>query len=88
PCHPSPELGQRTITIPSEASTLSVTFCLRQCAPLFLDSPDTADTAFPSSAHIDWFCWVAFDVLADPRYQMPPRSDGPPEFGAPNLTGQ
>ncbi len=54
--------------------------------PLFLDSPDTADTAFPSSAHIDWFCWVAFDVLADPRYQMPPRSDGPPEFGAPNLT--
>ncbi|RVO46330.1 hypothetical protein, partial [Sinorhizobium meliloti] len=56
--------------------------------PLFLDSPDTADTAFPSSAHIDWFCWVAFDVLADPRYQMPPRSDGPPEFGAPNLTGQ
>ncbi|ASP87667.1 hypothetical protein [Sinorhizobium meliloti] len=56
--------------------------------PLFLDSPDTADTAFPSSAHIDWFCWVAFDVLADPRYEMPPRSDGPPEFGAPNLTGQ
>lgn len=59
-----------------------------ELTPLFLDSPDTADTAFPSPAHIDRFAAVAFDVLADPRYEMPPRSDGTPQLGASNLTGQ